>query len=118
MWLGFGYWRQGGSLGPGKTHFAGHEAGPRRADISGARAAGVAHAPGCRKGMAGEEADAFFDIAESFGRLSLSAPFNFAGIDVDGPESDRGRIDSLAARKTGTPVQGLPGSHFGIAKDH
>ena len=68
--------------------------------------------------MAGQEADAFFDIAEPFSRLSLAAPFNFAGIDIDGPEGNCGGIDPLAVREAGTPIERLPGSYLGIAKHH
>ena len=92
----------------GETHFTRHEAGPREADTFWCHGSRVTDAPGCRESMAGEETDAVFDIAESFGRLSLAAPFDFTGIDVDGPERNRSRIDLLAAGKARAPVQHFP----------
>ena len=63
----------------------GHEARSRGTDVLRSNGARVAHAPGCRQGMAGEQADPFLDITEPFGGLSFPTPFDFAGVDIDSP---------------------------------
>ena len=77
-------------MGLRRAHFGAHEAGPRRANALRRDSARIAQTPGRCEGMTGEEADPFLDIAEAFGRLSLAAPSDFAGIYIHGPEGNGG----------------------------
>jgi hypothetical protein len=40
--------------------------------------------------MTGQEADPFLDIAESFGGLGFSAPFDLAGVHIDRSQRNGG----------------------------
>lgn len=80
----------GGWVRCGSVGFGHHDAGSLGTHVFRRNRPGVAHAPRGGQGMTGEQADAFFDIAEPFSGLGLAAPLDFPRIYVDRPDGDGG----------------------------